>query len=589
MKKQLPTFMSSLAALSMLAAPVVARELPQVKELPQTMRQEVMSMQKQALQTVENKKVSLRGGAALSNQQLSPETRAITGAAYRTKGMYNFGFGPNFEMYSVSGSNGQAVTYMPVMGAAYAPLEFVNTSEEGSSSFTWTYLDPTSFEAAASTDKDLTVTYPFAIVDMPVLSNGSSVFEYANGGSALFCGGTATIDGPEGAVETGICNYEMDKRISSSQFIDGKTIFGSGNPEFWGQMGDGIYIEAICNYFQAPASPYILSSVSAWLLGTDVDDDAEFTMKIRRIDAEGFPADVVAQSTIYGEDIIKMALGGSSTFDRADFPVLIIDEATGLEEEGFVVIDYPIIVELYGANDAEKVRLFDPMTQAGNFESGIGTLYGYFNIPMEDGSVFNKYIPMHELLQGQDGTAMASAAIFNMDVIVPFLHAPQNTFSVPAAGGNVPVAVSSLFTAEGIFLAEELPSWVKMTNLQEEQGMYIYTFAFEALPAGEEGRQATVTLESLGCSAPLVFTQGVVSGIENTQASAFKASFVMDQLHVFYPEGVQSVAVFSTSGQLVKQFALDGSGAAVLDAPLAKGTYLLSFAGKQGMTVKVVK
>ena len=586
MKKQLPTFMSSMAALSMLAAPVVARELPQAKALPQAMRQEMMMpMQKQQAELIKMNGVSLRGDVKKMTQNLQGiGTKALSGAHYYNMGMFNFSYTDDMSFFN----DPQGNEVVNVLGAAYAPLTWANVSNEAFNAFSWIYTNPENTEETlVLADQNLTVTYPFALVDMPTLdatgSGGSMSYIFNQGATALYCGGYPFYYTQEGEVPVKACNYEISKGISSSSTEDGATIFGSNNTAFW---GNGVQMDAICNLFDKPASPYVLSSVSIVLANTDVDADAEFTMNIRKINEDGSLGDIVGTSIIYGEDIVTV----KGSFQRANFPVYIIDEETGLEEEGYVVIDHPILVEVYGAT-SDKVRHFDPISQGDNHDMGVGTIYGYFQIADETGGVVNKYISMDDLLQFSDGSKVLSSMLFDLDVMVPFLHAPQSTFSVPTAGGQVPVVINSYWISDNIYLAEELPSWVEVTGLVQDpdSGELIYTFAFEALPAGESGREALVTLESIGCSTTLVFTQGVVSGIENVTTSAFKASFVMDQLHVFCPEGVEHVAVFSTSGQLVKQFTLDGTGSAVLDAALAKGTYVVRFAGQQGATLKVVK
>lgn len=539
-----------------------------------------------AAATVVTPKAPVAPVAKISTRLAKPVRPLAEGdlvASYRLPNMFYMGYlisedGQTQGSYATAGVGNEFAH-----GPAYTLLPFVNTST-GATQYSWSYLDPTTFEDATSTDTDLYLQYEYSQLDAPVLtaSNGTDTDTYS-AAALLMYGGQSMMQ----FSDIGYAYFYDNPGNVALQ--EGGSSFGLGKRD--GQAGYGSRIGIA---YPAPYAPYAISQI---LVEAAVDFPAgtELTAEIYKLGVEGEQLVVsdepLATATfIAQEDYTNSASAGFVTTATLPFNVQIFDGL--LYSDGFVTIDSAIAI-MFDSNPS-NVTTFDPIAftstdlayvqnnawMATDDEEGFG-VGGVFtqqgastttyvnNLSIYTDATFGWFLPESDRVLSGDYEDYVTVATTGETITIPF-----NSYFI-----------ADLTTVQ-VWSEDGTVDWVDYTLENGEQSVDL-TLTVDALPAGVSGRKCTLIFTPTG-SAPYKLTigQGTV-GVEDVVAtSAANVTVQGGNFVVSAPEAINNVTVYNVAGQAVATSEI--AGTTTVDAQsLAKGVYVLRF--NDGSTVKVIK
>lgn len=472
-----------------------------------------------------------------------------------------------------------------ILGPGYHKDTWINVSNSDSESFEWTFINPETYKDYITlTDIHPTIKYDYARVDAPILKAKATgaednIYQWNAGQSYIQTGGNGIINFSDvGPKLMGVGNYDISLKLTTAIYDRGenKYCFGTGAEGLWGEE-----LTSIANYFEKPNHKYVLSSMWVDIMAFDADNDAEFTLTIRRVNNEGQLTDTLTVSTAKASDIIKTDLGNGEYWYALPFRFYELDEE-GFETETNLIIEDAIFVELKGFN-SNKVRTFAPMNQAYNhptYESNC-----YFYLKGDDDESPKLYDASSRLRD------FYSSFLFNMEVTYTWLFAigDDNKFDAPTAGGEKTFPMNSYLSTKAWWLNEELPEWIEVGASPETVEETTMTVKVKELPANAKGRKFDFTLATFGAEQKFEITQGDPGvGIKEIEASAFSARIIGDDIELSYPEGITAVTMMNIAGHVIATYELSTNGSFTIPATsLSKGIYLLKFSNNE--TIKVVK
>lgn len=539
-----------------------------------------------AAATVVTPKAPVAPVAKISTRLAKPVRPLAEGdlvASYRLPNMFYMGYlisedGQTQGSYATAGVGNEFAH-----GPAYTLLPFVNTST-GATQYSWSYLDPTTFEDAASTDTDLYLQYEYSQLDAPVLtaSNGTDTDTYS-AAALLMYGGQSMMQ----FSDIGYAYFYDNPGNVALQ--EGGSSFGLGKRD--GQAGYGSRIGIA---YPAPYAPYAISQI---LVEAAVDFPAgtELTAEIYKLGVEGeqlvISDEPLATATfIAQEDYTNSAGAGFVTTATLPFNVQIFDGL--LYSDGFVTIDSAIAI-MFDSNPS-NVTTFDPIAftstdlayvqnnawMATEDEEGFG-VGGVFtqqgastttyvnNFSIYTDATFGWFLPESDRVLSGDYEDYVTVATTGETITIPF-----NSYFI-----------ADLTTVQ-VWSEDGTVDWVDYTLENGEQSVDL-TLTVDALPAGVSGRKCTLIFTPTGSAQyKLVIGQGTV-GVEDVVAtSAANVTVQGGNFVVSAPESINAVTVYNVAGQAVATSEI--AGTTTVDAQsLAKGVYVLRF--NDGSTVKVIK
>ena len=539
-----------------------------------------------AAATVVTPKAPVAPVAKISTRLAKPVRPLAEGdlvASYRLPNMFYMGYlisedGQTQGSYATAGVGNEFAH-----GPAYTLLPFVNTST-GATQYSWSYLDPTTFEDATSTDTDLYLQYEYSQLDAPVLtaSNGTDTDTYS-AAALLMCGGQSMMQ----FSDIGYAYFYDNPGNVALQ--EGGSSFGLGKRD--GQAGYGSRIGIA---YPAPYAPYAISQI---LVEAAVDFPAgtELTAEIYKLRVEGEQLVVsdepLATATFIAQkDYTNSAGAGFVTTATLPFNVQIFDGL--LYSDGFVTIDSAIAI-MFDSNPS-NVTTFDPIAftstdlayvqnnawMATEDEEGFG-VGGVFtqqgastttyvnNFSIYTDATFGWFLPESDRVLSGDYEDYVTVATTGETITIPF-----NSYFI-----------ADLTTVQ-VWSEDGTVDWVDYTLENGEQSVDL-TLTVDALPAGVSGRKCTLIFTPTG-SAPYKLTigQGTVGVESAVVTSAAQVSVVGGNFVVNAPETINAVTVYNVAGQAVATSEIAGN--TTVDASsLAKGVYVLRF--NDGSTVKVIK
>ena len=539
-----------------------------------------------AAATVVTPKAPVAPVAKISTRLAKPVRPLAEGdlvASYRLPNMFYMGYlisedGQTQGSYATAGVGNEFAH-----GPAYTLLPFVNTST-GATQYSWSYLDPTTFEDATSTDTDLYLQYEYSQLDAPVLtaSNGTDTDTYS-AAALLMYGGQSMMQ----FSDIGYAYFYDNPGNVALQ--EGGSSFGLGKRD--GQAGYGSRIGIA---YPAPYAPYAISQI---LVEAAVDFPAgtELTAEIYKLEVEGEQLVVsdepLATATFIAQkDYTNSAGAGFVTTATLPFNVQIFDGL--LYSDGFVTIDSAIAI-MFDSNPS-NVTTFDPIAftstdlayvqnnawMATEDEEGFG-VGGVFtqqgastttyvnNFSIYTDATFGWFLPESDRVLSGDYEDYVTAATTGETITIPF-----NSYFI-----------ADLTTVQ-VWSEDGTVDWVDYTLENGEQSVDL-TLTVDALPAGVSGRKCTLIFTPTG-SAPYKLTigQGTVGVEDAVVTSAAQVSVVGGNFVVNAPETINAVTVYNVAGQAVATSEIAGN--TTVDASsLAKGVYVLRF--NDGSTVKVIK
>jgi hypothetical protein len=462
-----------------------------------------------------------------------------------------------------------------------------NMSNDDSDNFMWAYALPEDTETLNGKSDERNLTIPAnrasGFYQFPELTASSINRTDTDDilGMYKFGGNSAFDDGQGGTVLLGMTNWDPTKSYWWGQITEGKYLFGTGSEVFFGQT-EGLTgkVTGVANYYDKPASPYILTSV--WLplyKFQSLNKNLQFNCTIYKV-----KVDEDGTTTITDEVIANTSTKASEvTLNEAGTYMMTFNFAEA------VVIDEPVMIYIDGFQQRNVINIA-PLAQPLPHDSD--TNYALLSLETSNSSYI--LYPLEGLITNADGVGNAKSSFcIHSNAIFPYLYSTDGyTFEIANEGGERTFNCDTYFSPSE-WTIEGMPEWATLEQtLDETTGTVALKFTAQALPAGMDGRSANVKITSLCNDITFTLLQGsAITGIQGVSASKEAMARIADNtLQLDYAEGISSVAVYNAAGTLVKTAALPASGSFTLDASdLGRGTYLVRFGGKSHPTVKVAK
>lgn len=475
-----------------------------------------------------------------------------------------------------------------LQGPAYQETTWKNTSTAGDS-FKWTYGDSEGNNATAET-KDLTTPeYPFMIVAAPKLTaqvNGQEV-SYQEGSGPMQTGGILAFKNSPLGMDDGTYGAVRFKTTKQDEMSFGN-VFHYKNAvadAFWKENGFGS-INSFTVVYDVPASPYALSD--AWMnvvLDEVTAATDQYTLNIRKVtikDGNYLIGDVLASGTCKASELNKLV-------DTPDGPIGMLyfrfkQQEGGLVADVDLTVDHAIAVEL-APNQANAGGIipvgFFSSTQDLNSQSFVGFDSG-------------KYFPAGGISFGSvEATSYCNNFVFTLGVTYTYLFSQDGDYNFKAAndGESKAFNMKTLYPGDAWNIdGEGVDDWIQYSygDFNPEAGEVALTFEVSALPTGVQGRSSKVTVSMPGASQEFTITQGIATGIFNTEVAATKVVCDGENIQLTYPEEIRMVTVLNVAGQTLATYDLPvGGNYTISTVGLSQGIYILKF--NNSKTVKIIK
>jgi len=144
----------------------------------------------------------------------------------------------------------------------------------------------------------------------------------------------------------------------------------------------------------------------------------------------------------------------------------------------------------------------------------------------------------------------------------------------------------------------ESPAWINGIAFEDDffesqqfPNLIMAFFSAEPLPVGIPGRSGEIVLSLYGVSVTIPVVQGEgQTNIINPTVPNVNVFVANDAFELSYTSDFTTATIFNISGQAVRVIDLPTNGNVVIPTgDLARGTYIVRFAGQQVETVKVIK
>jgi len=477
----------------------------------------------------------------------------------------NYGRPQGYFMLGITPDYANATVDL-MLGVPYQKSRWKNNSNHDSQSFVWTFEDQQKPTATFSTTEiEPSVVYPAGFYGIPELkaSVGGFTSSYKWGsstnGAYFMTGGTNTFDW--GTLGAG--NYDLAYGIAAYTFADNEYVFGTGPQK---------KIDGVANYFEKPASTYLLDKLWISLGAFSAPKGTQFKLKIRKVDEKGDFNTVLATATCTAEDVIKVA-NGYYTMPFKNF-VSYDPDLDLLVTNDFLEIKDALLIEMYGFN---KTGIKLGVYSQGLMRNGESNAYIYYN---------NYQSGKRQLYNIRDFIGYSTSLLFNLGATYSYLVPSDTVFTAPAAGGSKTFKVTTYAPPSDWWINEEMPAWISSSStFDDATGATTYTLTAQALPAGISERAYKLTVYAIGTSMTINVMQN------NTPSSASDNSKSPTGLmEIIEGSDFQSVDIYNIAGQKLESY--DFSTAK--DFTLAmrkngKGVYILKFKGKRNQTIKIIQ
>lgn len=479
-------------------------------------------------------------------------------------------------------------------GPAYGDMTFKNYST-GSKSQTWTYevIEGEDMVEKTSTEKDLTLNYPFSLNSYPKLaaSDGANTsnYQYSDGKGLYITGGNPSMIIQQVGSSWELTGSEIIMgSLSDPGYTSGLGVMDNNKSSWWGkfaneelQMQTNGKVAGFGVMLLKPDVPYALSQVFLNLSELSGDKNAEISLTIYKVKEEGgkmyVTDEVVAKSTTTVGDAMSNYIA-----DAYMLGFSFKQKEGELEKDITLTVDSSLFLQ---------VEVPDGVTIAPIVDLSEEVMADYFNsyTVFEDGMM----MPWHYIaFTDQTQTKQYGVISWNMafDVTYTWLFSTDNDyeFDAPVEGGSKTFNVNSLYIPDSWEVSDSndaLYNWVDYTPFYDETtGEMTVTFEVAELPAATKGRYTYVTISNPGSSARFTIVQGE-AGVEGVETSAVVVS-VVDGNFVVKGSNASMVDVYNLAGQKVASAAVDGE-TVVSGQGLAKGMYILKF--NDNTAIKVVK
>lgn len=480
-------------------------------------------------------------------------------------------------------------------GPAYGDMTFKNYST-GSKSQTWTYevIEGEDMVEKTSTEKDLTLNYPFSLNSYPKLAASDGVntsnYQYSDGKGIYITGGNPSIIIQQVGSNWGFTGDEtILASLSDPGYSDGFGALNNNESAWWGQFANQTVgmptngkVAGFGFMLLKPDVPYALSQVFLTLSELTGDENAVITLtayKVKEEDGANYVTDeVVATATTTVGEAMSTYIEDSYLLGFA------FKEKIGeLERTIDLTVDSSLFLQVDVPDGVTIAPIVDVSEQVSP------DYYNSYTV-FDDGYM----LPWHYIaFTDETETAQYQVTSWNiaLDVTYSWMFSVDNDyrFDAPVEGGSKTFNINSLYIPEGWEISDSnnaLLDWVEYTPFYDETtGDMTLTFDVDPLPTEIKDRYTYVTVSAPGSSARFTIAQGDGSSVEGVETSAVVVS-VVDGNFVVKGSNASMVDVYNVAGQKVASAAVDGE--TVVNAQdLAKGMYILKF--NDNTAIKVVK
>lgn len=479
------------------------------------------------------------------------------------------------------------------VGPAYKDITFKNTSE-GFDSFEWTY---TTFEAnepveLTSTDKDLTVNYPWCFVENPILrSNGQ---EYQFGKFQTSGGEQTSITQYGGSSHDVLPALGLQGGFMGAQNFDpGK--FNAG----WGLLPgvndpdcQRIFEQNAVSYgylIPKPDAPYALGGLVLHFTA-DGDLSKSITVNLRSVEetAQGSViGEAFATATLAGSEFMENPVFSSQSADTYLGQVLFKEQGVGgLEKASVLTISDAIYVEVT-APQGLVVSPFAALEQ-GEVDDAFLSANANCFVTLEDGTMYPYGVISFSDQEGNSYRVVGS--FMAMDLSYSWLKPLDGTsFEVPVEGGSKDMKFETYYSTDSWKVtdsANAIGEWLNYEiSFDEESFVGTVSFTVDQLPAEVKDRYSFVTISEPGASVQVLVQQGDGSSVEGIDATTTTVR-VEGNNFVVNSDSATAVEIYNIAGQKVAAAAVNGE-TVVPAGNLANGVYVVKFDNNR--VVKVLK
>lgn len=474
------------------------------------------------------------------------------------------------------------------VGPAFHDVTFKNTSE-GFDSFEWTYFTFEGNEQVelTSTDKDLTVNFPFCFTNNPVLRSNGQEFQF---------GMYETNQGSQPSItQYGGSSHDILQLLQVQQGYVGVQNFNPNNIQGLGIL-PGVNDPDCQEIFGAnavsfgylipkPDAPYALGGFLFQLI-LDGDMAKELTVSIRSVEEQGdgttLIGDAFATTTVKASDCISGYYDGT-VLAQATFKE---QGAGGLEKAQVLTISDAIYVEV----SAPSGLVVNPLAaiEPGEADDAFVTANANCFIGLDN----NKMYPYSVLgYQDKSGSPLRVIGSFMaMDLSYSWLKPLDGTsFEVPVEGGSKDMKFETYYSTDSWKVtdsANAIGEWLNYEiSFDEESFVGTVSFTVDQLPAEVKDRYSFVTISEPGASVQVLVQQGDGSSVEGIDATTTTVR-VEGNNFVVNSDSATAVEIYNIAGQKVAAAAVNGE-TVVPAGNLANGVYVVKFDNNR--VVKVLK
>lgn len=434
---------------------------------------------------------------------------------------------------------------------AYKDLQFVNDSWY-SDRYYWDGLYRDGYSYLESTEFSPTFSVSTVAADLPYLTsyldNKNSTFQYNYRGS--------------GSLKAGHYGYAMNVDINNSIVAPKFTnsdyfLFGTYHSTPATPEQRPFSFEAIGNWFEKPAQKAIVSNISV-ILGTLTGPaDTELTLDAMRVEESG--------------SLTLLTSGKLKISDAKDLNEQFKILHFSLNDTLFV--DYPVLYMLRGYNV--------PGVSLGAYCNN------YSDMQESNAFILIKYDDNQEtVLRNASSLYGNYSLLFIPSLAFPVLHPDKENIVCEVSAGTAAISIETTFTPDKlkVYTADD---WVTLSGATFDNNPAKFLFslelAYEALPAGMQGRSSSIRITQLGTDDLIIpIYQGTVSDINKTRIPEPEVYNKNGAFEMIY-SNVNLLEIYSISGQKLQEVKLPASGNYTLDHKhLASGVYILKFSGKEG-------
>ncbi len=428
-------------------------------------------------------------------------------------------------------ADGYAYMYQP----AYADIAWQNVSSENYTSFSWLYENILG-EMAESNETHLVAAHAPGIATVPELVSGDVSYQFTFSPDAgpqpyniMYGWNPKMYNGLEDrdltfydAWEEGLTATWTDTycagSASDADLTGGNTFDENASADWsdylqrrYGMNMTKVQNEGYCLNFPAPAAPYVLRSITFY---TFMVSEPEAELKLNLY------ANI--NNTLY-----KVGEASTIVEEACDFSGAAITFKTTSKDElglirNYMVVDYPLVAELTGFRDNEKITGIIPrlIFETTDIYPYVGN-HSATHITTEGDQQLNTFINLPQWTYTfQDGTKkVATTYLSSFDAYYPFLALfdengenmiEGDTLTIRAKGEGETIVYAAqayeedtsnwLITDEN---GENLPSWLSVKtedeNVVEGENQYTITRLYINVDPIEEGtRSATVVVDAGG-------------------------------------------------------------------------------------------